>query len=49
MLEQIVFPKFITDNFIIRLLMASLLGASIGFERDVHGRAAGLRTNLLIS
>jgi len=49
MLEQIVFPKFITDNFVIRLLMASLLGASIGFERDVHGRAAGLRTNLLIS
>jgi len=49
MLEQILFPKFITDNFIIRLLMASILGASIGFERDIHGRAAGLRTNLLIS
>jgi len=48
-LEQIVSPKFITDNFVIRRLIASLLGASIGFERDVHGRAAGLRTNLLIS
>ncbi|MCP4130496.1 MAG: MgtC/SapB family protein [bacterium] len=31
-----------------KLLLASLLGAVIGFERDVHGRAAGLRTHLLV-
>jgi putative Mg2+ transporter-C (MgtC) family protein len=33
----------------IRLIFASILGALIGFERDIHGRSAGLRTNLLIS
>jgi putative Mg2+ transporter-C (MgtC) family protein len=49
MLEQVIFPEFITGNFIIRLFVASLLGAVIGLERDIHGRAAGLRTNLLIS
>jgi putative Mg2+ transporter-C (MgtC) family protein len=35
--------------FIIRLIVAALLGALIGFERDIHGRAAGLRTCLLVS
>jgi putative Mg2+ transporter-C (MgtC) family protein len=32
-----------------RLLLASLLGALIGFEREVHGRPAGFRTHLLVS
>ena len=32
-----------------RLLLASLLGAFIGFEREVHGRPAGFRTHLLVS
>jgi len=32
-----------------RLLLAGLLGGLIGLERDVHGRAAGLRTHLLVS
>lgn len=32
-----------------RLLIAGILGAIIGLERDIHGRAAGLRTNLLVS
>ena len=36
-------------HFIIRILVAGGLGAVIGFERDVHGRAAGLRTHLLVS
>ena len=36
-------------EIIFRLLVASALGAVIGFERDVHGRAAGLRTHLLVS
>ena len=31
-----------------RLAMAVLAGSAIGFERDIHGRAAGLRTHLLV-
>ncbi len=31
------------------MLLASLLGGLIGLERDLHGRAAGLRTHLLVS
>jgi len=45
----IIFPESITGNFIIRLAVAAFLGGIIGFERDIHGRSAGLRTNLLIS
>lgn len=36
-------------ELLIRVLLASLLGGLIGLERDVHGRAAGLRTHLLVS
>ncbi len=36
-------------EFIARLLLASLLGGIIGLEREVHGRAAGFRTHLLVS
>lgn len=32
-----------------RLLVACVLGAAIGFERDRHRRAAGLRTHLLVA
>lgn len=32
-----------------RLVMAALLGAFIGLERDLHGRSAGLRTHALVS
>lgn len=32
-----------------RLLAASVLGAAIGLEREVHGRPAGFRTHLLVS
>jgi putative Mg2+ transporter-C (MgtC) family protein len=32
-----------------RLLLASLLGAMIGLEREIHGRTAGFRTHLLVS
>lgn len=34
---------------ILRLLLASVLGGVIGFEREMHGRAAGFRTHLLVS
>jgi len=31
-----------------KLILAALLGAAIGLERERHGRQAGLRTNLLV-
>lgn len=34
---------------ILRLCMAALLGAIIGFEREKRGRAAGLRTHILVT
>ncbi|MCK5505083.1 MAG: MgtC/SapB family protein [Thermodesulfovibrionia bacterium] len=33
---------------IIRLLLGALIGGIIGFERELHGRAAGFRTQLLV-
>jgi len=32
-----------------KLVLAALIGAAIGFERETHGQAAGLRTNILVS
>lgn len=34
---------------VLRLIVASLLGAIIGMEREHHGREAGFRTQLLVS
>lgn len=34
---------------IVRLLLAALLGAVIGFEREMRQKSAGLRTNTLIA
>ena len=31
-----------------KLLLASLLGGAIGLERELAGKPAGLRTNILI-
>ena len=36
-------------ELISRLLAAALLGAVLGFEREVRQKSAGLRTNILIS
>lgn len=33
----------------VRLLAAALLGAVIGYEREAAGKAAGLRTHMLVS
>ena len=33
----------------LRLIMASILGAGIGFEREIHAHPAGMRTHLLVS
>ena len=35
-------------EIIIRLLLGTLLGGIIGFERQAHGRPAGFRTQLLV-
>jgi uncharacterized membrane protein YhiD involved in acid resistance len=34
---------------LLRLAIAAVLGSIIGYERDIHGRAAGLRTHTLVS
>jgi putative Mg2+ transporter-C (MgtC) family protein len=49
MLGWSIFPQVFTANFLIRLAASGLLGGIIGLERDMHGRAAGLRTNMLVS
>lgn len=36
-------------DFVLRLLLAALLGSMIGLEREAMNRAAGLRTNVLVS
>jgi putative Mg2+ transporter-C (MgtC) family protein len=33
---------------LVRLLLGALIGGIIGFERQVHGRPAGLRTHILV-
>ena len=33
----------------LQLLLAAFLGGIIGFEREMHGQAAGFRTYMLIS
>lgn len=37
-----------TAEIILRLLLGSVFGGIIGFERYAHGRAAGFRTHLLV-
>ena len=36
-------------TLLIRLSMAAVCGALVGFEREVHGRAAGLRTHMMVA
>jgi len=33
---------------LIKLVLAAIVGGAIGFEREAHGQAAGLRTNTLV-
>jgi putative Mg2+ transporter-C (MgtC) family protein len=40
-------PPLTTDDIVLRLLAATLAGALMGWERESHGRAAGLRTTML--
>lgn len=36
-------------RMIVRLLMAAILGGVLGFEREQKGKAAGLRTHMLVA
>jgi putative Mg2+ transporter-C (MgtC) family protein len=33
----------------LRLVLAAFFGAAVGFEREIHGHPAGMRTHLLVS
>ncbi len=44
-----VFSAISADHvYLLRLLVALILGGIVGMERQAHGRAAGLRTNILV-
>ncbi len=36
------------EEIILRLLLGAVIGSIIGFEREIHGRAAGFRTQLIV-
>lgn len=36
-------------GYALRLLLAALLGAAVGLEREIHDHPAGMRTHLLVS
>lgn len=36
-------------EYLLRILLGTGLGAAIGFERDLHGRPAGLRTHAIVA
>lgn len=36
-------------RIVVRLMLAALLGGILGYERESHGKAAGLRTHMLVS
>src|SRR6478672_5702063 len=38
-----------TTQLCVRLLVAVVLGAVLGLEREFHGTAAGLRTHMLVA
>lgn len=42
------FRDFSTTSVIVRMLVATIMGGIIGMERGRHGRAAGLRTHVLV-
>jgi putative Mg2+ transporter-C (MgtC) family protein len=38
-----------TLTIVLRLFLAAVLGGLIGYERESHGQAAGLRTNIIVA
>lgn len=43
-----IFTEFNPYSVVFRILLSALIGGCIGFERGYHGRAAGLRTHILV-
>lgn len=39
---------FTLISYFLRLILACVLGGMVGLERDLHGRNAGIRTNMLV-
>ncbi|MBN3038043.1 MAG: MgtC/SapB family protein [Candidatus Omnitrophica bacterium] len=39
---------FTVTDLIVRLTLSFIIGGLIGFERELHGRVAGLRTHMLV-
>ena len=39
---------YLTAQIMLRLVVAAMLGAAIGVEREIHHKPAGLRTNIFI-
>lgn len=46
--EYVAIPIVAWPEVVLRLLVAAILGASMGLERQIRGRAAGLRTMMLV-
>lgn len=42
-------PAFFDWTVMFRLILAAVLGALVGLEREIHGRPAGFRTHLLVA
>ncbi len=38
-----------TTRLVLRLLLSAVLGGRLGLERELHGKAAGVRTHMLVS
>ncbi len=47
-MEQPLFDISWQWHLVLQLLLATVLGALVGLEREVHGRPAGLRTHILV-
>lgn len=41
--------EFNTVTAVIRVLLAAIAGALVGLEREFHGRAAGMRTHMMVA
>ena len=41
--------EFNSTTAVIRVLLAAVAGALVGLEREFHGRAAGMRTHMMVA
>jgi len=46
--EQFTFINQESGEYLLRLIVAAVLSLLIGLEREMHGRAAGVRTSILV-